>query len=140
MLDILLFSGGQMEILLYICFFFSGWVCHSLFSYILSLGYSVILLRSVLRDLVFMMSKIVEVAYLVHEMKMIYLDSMELSEREKQNNIKLHDIQMNNLKKDIVGSILRHFPKSFSHLVEFKDWDTMMQWIDKELKIKKEAK
>ena len=93
-----------MEILLYICFFFSGWVCHSLFSYIMSLGYSVILLRNVLRDLVFMMSKIVEVAYLVHEMKMIYLDSMELSEREKQNNIKLHDIQMSNLKTLLVLS------------------------------------
>ena len=129
-----------MEILLYICFFFCGWVCHSLFSYILSLGYSVILLRSILRDIVFMMSKIVEVAYLVHEMKMIYLDNMKMSEREKQNNIKLHDIQMNNLKKDIVESIIRHFPKSFMHLIQFKDWDTMIQWIDKELKIKKEAK
>ncbi len=129
-----------MEILLYICLFFCGWVCHSLLSYIMSLGYSVVLLRSVLRDIVFMMSKIVEVAYLVHEMKMIYLDKMNLPERERDNNTKLHDIQMNNLKKDIVDSIIRHFPRSFNNLLEFHDWDTMIKWINKELKINKEAK
>ena len=129
-----------MEISLYICFFFCGWVCHSLLSYVMSLGYSVMLLRNLLRDVVFMMSKIVEVAYLVHEMKMIYLDNMNLSEREVNNNKKLHDIQMDNLKKNIVSSITRHFPKNFSNLVEFHDWDTMMKWIDKELKINKEAK
>ena len=129
-----------MEILLYICFFFCGWVCHSLFSYVMSLGYSVILLRGVLRDVVYMMSKIVEVAHLVHEMKMIYLDSMDIPEREKKNNIKLHNIQMNNLKKDIVNSVVRNFPRNFNNILQFHDWDTMMEWIDKELKIKKEAK
>ena len=87
-----------------------------------------------------MMSKIVEVAYLVHEMKMIYLDKMNLPERERDNNTKLHDIQMNNLKKDIVDSIIRHFPRSFNNLLEFHDWDTMIKWINKELKINKEAK
>ena len=55
-------------------------------------------------------------------------------------NVKLHEIQMNNMKRDIVDSITRNFPKSFSNLVEFHDWDTMMKWIDKELKINKEAK
>ncbi len=129
-----------MEILLYICIFFCGWVCHSLFSYVMSLGYSVMLLRNLLRDIVFMMSKMVEVAYLVHEMKMIYIDNMNLSEREVNNNKKLHDIQMDNMKKNIVSSITKHFPKGFSNLVEFHDWDTMMKWIDKELKINKEAK
>jgi len=44
------------------------------------------------------------------------------------------------MKRDIVDSITRNFPKSFSNLVEFHDWDTMMKWIDKELKINKEAK
>ena len=129
-----------MEILLYICIFFCGWVCHSTFSYIMSLGYSVMLLRHLLRDIVYMISRIVEVAYLVHEMKMLQLDDMKLSQREKDNHIKLHEIQMNNMKRDIVSSITRHFPNSFSNLIEFHDWDSMMKWIDKELKINKEAK
>ena len=129
-----------MEILLYICIFFCGWVCHSTFSYIMSLGYSVMLLRHLLRDIVYMISRIVEVAYLVHEMKMLQLDDMKLSQREKDNHIKLHEIQMNNMKRDIVSSITRHFPNAFSNLIEFHDWDSMMKWIDKELKINKEAK
>ena len=87
-----------------------------------------------------MISKIVEVAYLVHEMKMLQLDKMSLSPREKENHIKLHEIQMDNMKRDIVVSITRHFPNEFSNLVEFHDWNSMMKWIDKELKINKEAK
>ena len=128
------------QVLLYICIFFCGWSCHSLFSYIMSLGYSVILLRNLLRDVVYMIVRIVEVAYLVHEMRMIELARLNLSEVEKENHIKLHEIQMNNMKRDIVNSITRNFPKSFNNLVEFHDWDTMIAWIDKELKIKKEAK
>ena len=128
------------QALLYTCIFFCGWVCHSLFSYILSLGYSVMLLRSLLRDVVYMIVRIVEVAYLIHEMRMIELARLNLSDVEKENHVKLHEIQMNNMKRDIVGSITRNFPKSFSNLVEFYDWDSMMTWIDKELKINKEIK
>ena len=98
------------------------------------------LLRNLLRDVVYMIVRIVEVAYLVHEMRMIELARLNLSQVEKENHVKLHEIQMNNMKRDIVSSITRNFPKSFSNLVEFHDWDTMMKWIDKELKINKEAK
>ena len=128
------------QTLLYICIFFCGWVCHSIFSYIMSLGYSVMLLRNLLRDVVYMIVRIVEVAYLVHEMRMIELARLNLSQVEKENHVKLHEIQMNNMKRDIVNSITRNFPKSFSNLVEFHDWDTMVRWIDKELKINKEVK
>ena len=128
------------QALLYICIYFCGWVCHSLFSYVMSLGYSVMLLRNLLRDVVYMIVRIVEVAYLVHEMRMIELARLNLSQVEKENHVKLHEIQMNNMKRDIVNSITRNFPKSFSNLVEFHDWDTMVKWIDKELKINKEAK
>ena len=71
---------------------------------------------------------------------MIELARLNLSDIEKENHVKLHEIQMNNMKRGIVDSITRNFPKSFSNLVEFYDWETMMEWIDKELKINKEAK
>ena len=129
-----------MEVLLYICIFFCGWVCHSFFSYIMSLGYSVMLLRNLLRDIVYMMARVVEVAYLIHEIKMIELSRASLSDKERENHVKLHEIQMGNLKRDIVGSITRNFPKSFNNLIEFYDWDSMMTWIDRELKINKEIK
>tara|TARA_Y100001937_G_C7106030_1_gene325055 strand:- start:871 stop:1134 length:264 start_codon:yes stop_codon:yes gene_type:complete len=87
-----------------------------------------------------MITKIVETAYLVHEMKILQLYKLNLSDREIENHIKLHEIQMGNIKRDIVVSITRNFPNAFSNLIEFNDWDTMMKWIDKELKIKKEAK
>ena len=129
-----------MKILLYICFFFCGWVCHSLASYIMSLGYSVILLRNVLRDIIFLATKFVGVVSLVHEMKLIHLEGMNLTEREIQNNKKLHEIQLKNVREDIVSSIIRNFPKSFNHLIQFNDWNSMMAWMNKELKINKEAK
>ena len=97
-----------MEVLLYICIFFCGWVCHSFFSYIMSLGYSVMLLRNLLRDIVYMMARVVEVAYLIHEIKMIELSRASLSDKERENHVKLHEIQMGNLKRDIVGSITRN--------------------------------
>ena len=106
----------------------------------MSLGYSVMLLRSVLRDIVFLSTKVVGVVSIVHEMKLIHLESMNFSEREIQNNKKLHEIQLRNIKEDITNSIIRNFPKSFDHLVQFKDWKSMMEWMNKELKIKKEAK
>ena len=98
------------------------------------------LLRSVLRDIVYMITRIAEVAHLVHEMKMIDLESLNLSEREMNNHKKLHEIQMNNLKRDFVNSIIRNFPNNFDNLVEFDNWDNMEQWINKQLKINKEAK
>ena len=71
---------------------------------------------------------------------MIDLESLNLSEREMNNHKKLHEIQMNNLKRDFVNSIIRNFPNNFDNLVEFDNWDNMEQWINKQLKINKEAK
>jgi len=54
----------------------------------MSLGYSVALLRSVLRDIVFLSTKVVDVVCIIHEMKLIHLESMNFSQREIQNNRK----------------------------------------------------
>jgi hypothetical protein len=73
-------------------------------------------------------------------MKILHLYKTNLSEREIENHKKLYEIQMNNMKRDIVLSVTRNFPKGFSNLVEFNDWNSMTKWIDKQLKINKEAK
>ena len=128
-----------MEIALYICIFFCGWFCCSLASYIMSLGYSVIFLKGVLRDCVYMVSKIVEVAYLINAMRALELEKSNPTDRERENHKKVNEIQMNNMKNDIVNAIVRNFPVNHRHLLKFTNWETMMAWLDAELKNHKEA-
>ena len=121
-----------MEIALYICIFFCGWFCCSLSSYIMSLGYSVIFHKSVLRDCVYMVSKI-------DAMRALELEKSNPTDRERENHKKVNEIQMNNMKNDIVNAIVRNFPVNHRHLLKFRNWETMMAWLDAELKNHKEA-
>lgn len=41
--------------------------------------------------------------------------------------------EINIFKRKIVRTIKSNFPKSFSHLVDFDDWDTLMQNIKKQI-------
>ena len=86
-----------------------------------------------------MVSKIVEIAHLVNAMRMLELEKSNPTDRERENYNKINNIQMNNMKNDIVNAIVRNFPPNHRHLLKFTNWETMMSWLDAELKNQKEA-
>jgi hypothetical protein len=70
---------------------------------------------------------------------MLELEKTSPTERERENQNKINEIQMNNMKNDIVNTIVRNFPPNHRHLLKFRNWETMMAWLDAELKNQKEA-
>jgi len=117
----------------FICIFGIGWACSSLFSYILNLGSSIILLKAVLAETLLFVINVVQDVHDLQALKRYELERLGKTESQLKLQERMDQKEINIFKRKIVRTIKSNFPKSFSHLVDFDDWDTLMQNIKKQI-------
>ena len=128
------YFGGNLTFLLYICIFAIGWFSHTLFIYMFSLGSSVMLLKRVLAETLLFLANVVQDIYALQELKRYELEKSGKTEKQIELQQKIDEKEINIFKRKIVRTITSNFPNSFSHLIEFNDWETLMKSIEKHIK------
>jgi len=120
--------------LLYICIFAIGWFSHTLFIYMFNLGSSVLLLKRVLAETLLFIANLVQDIYELQELKRYELEKAGKSEKQIELQKRIDDKEINIFKRKIVKTIKTNFPSSFSHLINFDDWDTLLKSIEQHVK------
>ena len=123
-----------MSFLLYICIFAIGWFSHTLFIYIFNLGSSVILLKRVLAETLLFIANLVQDIYELQELKRYELEKTGKSEKQIELQKRIDEKEINIFKRKVVKTIKTNFPSSFSHLINFDDWDTLLKSIEQHVK------
>ncbi len=123
-----------MTFLLYICIFAIGWFSHTLFIYMFNLGSSVLLLKRVLAETLLFIANLVQDIYELQELKRYELEKAGKSEKQIELQKRIDDKEINIFKRKIVKTIKTNFPSSFSHLINFDDWDTLLKSIEQHVK------
>ena len=123
-----------MTFLLYICIFAIGWFSHTLFIYMFSLGSSVLLLKRVLAETLLFLTNVVQDIYELQELKRYELEKSGKSEKQIELQQRIDEKEINIFKRKVVRTIKINFPRAFSHLIEFDDWDQLMKNIEKQVK------
>ena len=123
-----------MTFLLYICIFAIGWFSHTLFIYMFSLGSSVLLLKRVLAETLLFLANVVQDIYELQELKRYELEKSGKSEKQIELQQRIDEKEINIFKRKVVRTIKINFPRAFSHLIEFDDWDQLMKNIEKQVK------
>ena len=131
---ILFYFGGILSFLLYITIFAIGWFSHTLFSYIYSLGSSVLLLKKVLSETIFFIANVVQDVYNLQELKRFELEKSGKTEKQIELQKRIDEKEINIFKRKIVKTIKVNFPPSFSHLIDFDDWEGLMKNIEQHVK------
>jgi hypothetical protein len=123
-----------LSFLLYICIFAIGWFSHTLFIYIFNLGSSVILLKRVLAETLLFIANLVQDIYELQELKRYELEKTGKSEKQLELQKRIDEKEINIFKRKVVKTIKTNFPSSFSHLINFDDWDTLLKSIEQHVK------
>jgi hypothetical protein len=119
---------------LYVSIFAIGWFSHALFSHIHSLGSSVILLKAVLAETLMFVAFLVQDVYEIQELKRYELRNSGKTEAQMEFQKKIDEKEINIYKNKIVRTIKSNFPQSFSNLITFNNWETLLQSIEQQTK------
>ncbi len=123
-----------MTFLLYICIFAIGWFSHTLFIYMFSLGSSVLLLKRVLAETLLFIANVVQDIYELQAIKRYELEKSGKSEKQMEIQKRIDEKEINLFKRKVVRTIKTNFPSSFSHLIKFDDWETLLKNIEQHVK------
>jgi len=94
----------------------------------------VVLLKRVLAETLLFLANVTEDVYALQELKRYELEKSGKTEKQIQLQQRIDEKEITTFKRKIVRTIKSNFPKSFSHLIEFDDWDSLMKNIEKHIK------
>jgi hypothetical protein len=91
------------------------------------------LLKAVLAETLLFVINVVQDVHDLQALKRYELERLGKTESQLKLQERMDQKEINIFKRKIVRTIKSNFPKSFSHLVDFDDWDTLMQNIKKQI-------
>lgn len=131
---ILFLFGDKLTFLSFICIFGIGWCCSSIFTYIFSLGSSVLLLKRVLAETLLFVAVLVQDTYELQALKRYELEKSGKTKEFIELQEKIDNKEIEIFKRKIVRTIRSNFPRAFSNLIEFDSWETLIKNIQKQIK------
>ena len=112
-----------------VCFLI-GYCTALLVMYVMSLGEAVHVLRTVMRNSAFILAHVDQVYKEAQLYRSKAIDESSLSMREKINRKTLDRNIMREMKKAAIKGYLDQWPESFQNLLEFKDWESMIKYVE----------
>jgi hypothetical protein len=114
--------------------FLLGVLFHMLWNWMVNTGYTIIMMKAAINDCVIFMAKSLQDVY---EIKYLKEEAMRLVNRDEKyiewQSI-LHEKEIRSLKTTCIRNFINAIPPKYNHLIEFHDWQSAMEYIDKVIK------
>jgi hypothetical protein len=105
-----------------------------LWNWMVNTGYTIIMMKAAINDCVIFMAKSLQDVY---EIKYLKEEAMRLVNRDEKyiewQSI-LHEKEIRSLKTTCIRNFINAIPPKYNHLIEFHDWQSAMEYIDKVIK------
>ena len=114
--------------------FLFGIAFHIMWTWLINAGYSMLMMRTAINDCILFMGKSLQNVY---EIKHLKEEAMKLAGRDDKYiewQAKVDENQIKSLKATCIRNFINAIPPKYNHLVEFHDWDSAMNYIDKTMK------
>jgi len=118
--------------------FMTGIIINKIWNYIYSLGISTLLVKSAVNDSVIMLTKNVQSAYEINQLKYMALEMSGKDERFVEFQKSIDQQELSSMKNTMIRNFVNCIPPKYNHLVPFRDWSTAMDYINTELHKEKE--
>ena len=116
-----------------ISWFIIGMIVSQLFKYIMSLGWSIIILRQTQKSCAILFTLSEKGLQQVSELK--YIEMLDSKKSEQNILAQRHIDQMNveSVKSAIMKNYVNAFPSSYRHTMEYSTWREMEEFVHKEI-------
>ena len=126
-----------MEIILYGLFFITGYLFHSAFTYVLSLGVSVTIYKNAIDDCLLLFASNYEKQIHMNEALYLSLKQSGASDEVLRDLKKRDKIKLKELMNSAITNMLKIVPTKFRNLLAFNNWETAEKEITKIIKSRK---
>ena len=124
-----------MEDILYLLIAFTCGIVFNIFwGYTLGLGYGVMAFRRAMADILFILAKNVQSVYEIQKLKYMCYDVLERDSKFIEFQKQIDEKEIKSLKNTLIRNFINSVPPRYNSLVEFRDWDSAMDYFNTALK------
>ena len=114
--------------------FLFGVAFHIMWNWLLNTGYRIVMMKRAINDCIIFMAKNLQNVY---EIKYLKEEAMRLSGRDDKYiewQAKIDEKEIKSLKNTCIRNFVNSIPPKYNHLIEFHDWESAMEYINKTVK------
>ena len=116
---------------------FVAFVCGILFNvfwgYLLGLGYGMLVFKRANIDCLFLLSKNIQSIYEIQQLKYMALEIMNKDKKFIDFQKHLDEREMQSIKNTVIRNYINAIPSRYNSLVEFRDWDSAIVYLNNEI-------
>ena len=101
---------------------------------ILYLGYGVMAFRKAMVDVLFILAKNIQSVYEIQKLKYMCYDVLERDSKFVEFQKQIDEKEIKSLKNTLIRNFINSVPSRYNSLVEFRDWDSAMDYFNTALK------
>ena len=114
---------------------FAGGVCfHAMWAYLVTMGYSLVMMRTTINDSIILLAKNIQSVYEINHIKEEAWKLAERDEKYIEFQKTIDEREIKSLKSTCIRNFINAIPPKYNHLVKFHDWSSAMNYIDKIIK------
>ena len=117
------------ETIVLILAFLIGWTGHAVYSFVLNFGRTAYFVNATCYSMVCFAKLVSEQVVEFLQYKYKSLDQLGFEKNKVKLIVNEDRIAIDLMKQTIVNTINKNYPKSFTHQIDFKNWNQMMQYI-----------
>jgi len=114
--------------------FLCGILFNTLWGYTIGLGYGVMAFRRSMIDILFIFARNMQSVYEIQKLKHMCYDILDRDEKFIQFQKQIDEKEIKSLKNTLVRNFINSVPARYGYLVEFRDWDSAMEYFNTALK------
>ncbi len=115
-----------------IIWFAIGMMVSQLFKYVMSLGWSISILKQTQKSCAALLHLSEQGLQQVLELKYIEMQDAKRSEQNIMAQRHIDQMNLNSIKATIMRNYVNSFPESYKHTMDFSNWKEMEEFIIKE--------
>ena len=119
-----------MDFTSFIIVFLSGVLFHVIWNALINMGYTIIMMKSAMKDCVMFMAKNLQNVY---EIKYLKEEALRLAGRDEKYiewQKKIDEKEIRSLKTTCIRNFINAMPPKYNHLIKFHDWDSAMEYLN----------
>lgn len=120
--------------------FITGMIFTKLLGGLLSLGYSALLMKQVHDDALRIIGMICQELSEIHQLKLLELHRTGKNKQEIEITEKVSEYHLDSVRKTIIRNFVSSFPKKYSSILKFYDWESAMVHLDELIKEERNKK
>ena len=112
----------------------AGFLLSKIWNLLLYTGYAVLILQNLQKDAAKLLFSITQTIYEIEALKISEMHRCGKPQREIDFETQMMEKNSIILKKAVVSSFLYNWPRKYKDILEFYDWDSAMEYVDKLIK------